>query len=192
MLRLSALLLLSVPLLTACRSAGPAAAESSPAALGEGGLDWTLGAWIGVRRDAASGRENVLRMTVEPILGGAGQLRELEIPHGSGVYRGFCVQVHDPDSGLWNRRYVNDVRRTYAELEGRVEGDRSEWRSTTPGRSRESLLVSERLEEPGRGELWRRTMRVSEDGGETWRDLWVDELGRPDGSRSTGPGGSTD
>jgi hypothetical protein len=72
------------------------------------------------------------------------------------------------------RQYVNATRGRFVRLEGEVEGDRSTWRATTPGRTRESRLVSERLA----GERWRRTQLVSDDGGGTWRILWEDELER--------------
>ena len=140
----------------------------------ERALDWTLGVWQGVRRAASDGSEQPMEMRVRAVLGGAGQTREIEIPHGAGVYRGFCLQVYDPSIDRWRRTYVNDVRRSFAVLEGEVLEDRSVWRSVTPGRVRESRLVSER---PA-ADRWRRTMSVSEDGGATWRELWIDELRR--------------
>lgn len=155
-----------------CRAPGgtvESAAPSSP----ERALDWTVGTWEGVRRDAG-GDEAPMRMRVAPILGGAGQTREMEIDHDGGVYRGFCVQVYDPALGAWVRQYVNDVRRTYARLEGQVEGERSVWRGASPARTRESRVVSER----SGPDDWTRTMSVSEDGGETWSTLWIDELHR--------------
>lgn len=87
-----------------------------------------------------------------------------------GPYRGFCVQVHDPEARIWRRRYVNDVRRTFASL----EGDGSPWRSVTEGRARKSRLES-RHPAPAR---WVRTMSVSDDHGTSWHDLWTDELTR--------------
>jgi len=143
----------------------------------EHGLEWQLGEWQGTRRDPhheGGGSESAMKMRVETILDGAGQTRAMEIVHDGGVYRGFAVQVYDPETKLWRREYVNDVRRTFASLEGQVEGERSVWRSVTVGRSRESRLVSERPE-PDR---WVRTMAVSEDDGETWRELWIDDLTR--------------
>jgi len=160
--------------------------EPSPRAQappGEGGLDWQVGAWVGTRRDAADGSTEPMTMTVASILGGAGQMREIEIPHSGGVYRGFAVQVFEPESGVWSRRYVNDVRRTFASYacaphERTVEGDRSIWRSITPGRTRESRLASVH-ETPADGpERWSRTMTVSTDDGATWTELWCDELTR--------------
>ena len=156
--------------------AQPPSSIQAPASGPQHALDWQVGEWEGTRRDAGDGSESRMVMRVETILGGAGQTREMEIVHDGGVYRGFCVQVFDPEREVWVRRYVNDVRRSYASLEGVSEDDRSLWRSTSPGRARESRLVSER---PGPGQ-WRRTMSVSEDGGATWRVLWIDELRRRD------------
>ena len=146
--------------------------EKTPAVVH--GLEWELGEWEGTRRSVASGEEDPLTMRVEAILDGAGQTREIEIVHSGGVYRGFAVQVYDSDQDLWRREYVNDVRRTFASLEGRVddENGRSVWHSVTPGRSRESRLVSERPAP----DHWVRTLSISEDGGATWSDLWVDSI----------------
>ena len=147
--------------------------EEATATAAEHAFDWTVGTWHGVRRDGADGSEASMTMRVEPILGGAGQLRQLEV-RGDGVYRGLAVQIMDPESGRWTRQYANDVRGRFTLLEGEIRGERSIWRTVSPERKRESRLVSERPA-PDR---WRRTMSVSEDGGETWRVLWIDELRR--------------
>jgi len=143
-----------------------------------GVLDWTLGEWQGVRRDGADGSEGRMTVRVEPILGGAGLIEQLEVTHDDGVYRGFAVQVFDPELGRWVRQYVNATRGHFVRIEGEVEdgGARSTWRSVAPERPRESRLVSEWVEP----DLWRRTMHVSEDQGQTWRVLWTDELERVD------------
>lgn len=138
-------------------------------------LDWTVGTWEGFREDGADGTRAPMTLRVEEILAGAGLVEHLEVTHGGGVYRGFSVTVFDPEAGTWVRQYVNSSRGRFVRLEGEVDGDRSTWRSTTPGRARESRLVSERLDD---GRRWRRTQQVSEDGGETWRTLWQDELDR--------------
>jgi len=141
-----------------------------------GPLDWTLGRWIGERIDPADGSEAPMTMRVEPILGGVGQLRRLEIRTDGGVYRGCQIQVLREEGGGWIRQYVNDVRRTFARLES--EGPAGVvWRSRTPGRTRESRLISERT---GFG-TWRRTMSVSEEVRGSWRVLWIDELRRVEG-----------
>lgn len=144
----------------------PAGAPRTP-------FDWTIGEWRGVRRDGASAEPLAVR--VEPILGGAGQLEHLEVTPADGrVYRGFTVQVLDPASRKWERRYVNSTNGEFVPLEGAVDGERSVWRVTAPERTRESRLVSEKFAPDG----WRRTMSVSEDGGASWRVLWSDELRR--------------
>ena len=113
-----------------------------------------------------------MTMRVEPLLAGPGQIRTLEVRSADGgVYRGTAVQ-QQRDTGRWFWQYTNSVGRPVARYAGEVEGGRSVWRSISPGRSRESRLVSERMPD-GR---WRRSMSISTDGGETWRGLWVDEL----------------
>lgn len=124
----------------------------------ERAFDWTLGEWHGVRRSADDGREDPMTMRVFAVLGGVGQLRELEVRHSGGVYRGLAVQVYEAKEDRWVRQYVNDVHRTYARLEGRVEEGRWVWRSATPGRTRDSRVVSERVG-PDR---WRRTVSRSD------------------------------
>lgn len=140
-------------------------------------LHWTVGAWQGFREDGADGTRAPMTLRVEEILAGAGLVEHLEVTHEGGVYRGFSVTVYDPEAGTWVRQYVNSTRGRFVRLEGEVDGERSTWRSTTPSRTRESRLVSERLDD-GR---WQRTQQVSEDGGETWRILWRDELERVPG-----------
>ena len=143
-------------------------------------LDWTVGEWVGVRRDGADGSEAPMKMRVESILGGAGQARHLEVRHDGGVYRGFSVQVFDTELGRWVRQYVNATRSTFVRLEGEVDGERTIWRSVAPERKRESRLVSERPTP----ETWRNTMNVSDDHEKTWRVLWIDELRRSGGDGS--------
>lgn len=135
-------------------------------------FDWTVGTWQGVRRSGSDGTEESMTMRVESILEGAGQARHLEVRNGPGVYRGYSVQAFDPELNRWVRHYINDVRARFVRMEGEAEGDRSVWRVASSGSDRRSRLVSER---PGPGR-WRRTMSVSDDGGETWRVLWIDEL----------------
>jgi hypothetical protein len=164
-------------LLTLAASGGERpAAETAPAPPTERAFDWTLGTWEGVRRDGADGSQAPMTMRVEAILGGAGQIRELEVRHSGGVYRGLSVVAFEREAGRWVEQYVNDVHGRFVRLEGEPEDGsaRSVWRSVAPERRRESRLVSERLG-PDR---WRRTQSVSEDGGATWRVLWTDELER--------------
>jgi protein-S-isoprenylcysteine O-methyltransferase Ste14 len=125
-----------------------------------------------------------MTMRVAPILGGAGQIRELEVRHSGGVYRGFSVQVFEREAGRWVEQYVNGVAGRFVRLEGEIESaERSLWRTVAPDRRRDSRLVSERLG-PGR---WRRTMSVSEDGGASWRVLWTDALERAPAAAPAAP-----
>lgn len=140
-------------------------------------FDWTLGTWEGVRRDGVTGTEEPLRLTVEGVLGGTAFLRRLEVDGELGVYRGLSVQVYDGERDRWLWQYTSEGRGWFAEYGAdEVDGTRSVWTPTEP-RVRDSRLTSELLPD----ELWRRTMEVSDDGGESWRVLWVDELRRVDG-----------
>ena len=153
--------------LAACSTTEPASREATP-------FDWTLGTWQGVRRDGGDGSAVEMTMRVEPILGGHGQLRHLEVRVADGVYRGFAVQTLDRQRGIWVRYYVNDSRGSFARLETDDPGEKSVWRSATPGRRRASRLLSERVPPHG----WRRTMRVADVEAGPWRILWTDELVR--------------
>ena len=162
-------LLILLPILAGCQGPSPAVVNH---------FDWTLGTWEGVRRDVADGTESDMIMRVEPLAGGGGQIRNLEIRGGSEVYRGTAVQRFEAASGTWLWQYANSATRAFALYRGRIESSGSIWRSISPGRSRESRLVSERLP----GERWRRSMSISTDGGHTWIGLWVDDLRRkPEG-----------
>lgn len=169
---LAVLLLAAATTMLTAASAGKAASD----------LDWTIGVWEGVRRDGADGTEDPMTMRVEAILSGTGQIRQIEIPHGKGVYRGFAVQVFNEEKGRWLRHYTNQGRGRFSSLEGEVAGDVSTWYVTSPDRTRESRLVSERLD----GDRWRRTMSISKDGGRSWTVLWTDELRRAEGSGESG------
>ncbi|MCG6962849.1 MAG: hypothetical protein LJE95_06205, partial [Acidobacteria bacterium] len=137
-------------------------------------LDWTIGVWRGTRSDATDGTSAPMTMRVEPILGGRGQLRRLEIGEGEDVYRGIAVQIPDPDRKRWIRQYTNGLHGSFAALVGKVTGATSVWISADPRRPRQSSVISEHLS----GDRWRRTMSISEDGGSTWRILWIDHLER--------------
>ncbi|MEM7051642.1 MAG: hypothetical protein AAF604_18380 [Acidobacteriota bacterium] len=160
-------------------AASPLAAEVETAP-----FDWTLGTWEGVRRDAADGSEEAMTLRVEPILGGAGQQRHLEVRLDDRVYRGYSVQLFDHRLGKWVRQYANQVRGRFTRLEGEIEADgRSVWRGAARERTRESRLTSERLGT----DRWRRTMAVSDDDGKSWRGLWTDELRRAEGGADSLP-----
>ena len=140
-------------------------------------FEWTLGTWEGVRRDVADGTECEMIMRVELLVGGGGQIRCLEVRSKRGVYRGTAVQLFDASSNTWLWQYTNSATRAFAVYRGRIENDRSVWRSILPGRRRESRLLSERLT----GGRWRRSMSISTDGGRTWTGLWVDDLRKRSG-----------
>jgi len=113
-------------------------------------------------------------LRARPILDGAGTLEELEVTHSGGTYRGLHILLYEPERERWVRHYANAVHGRMVPLEGRRGGVLWIWRSTSPGRSRESRLLDERPAE----NRWRRTQQVSEDGGMTWRVLFTDELQR--------------
>lgn len=138
------------------------------------GFAWTHGTWKGTRVDEGDGSTASMVLQVSPILAGAGTLEELEVTHSGGVYRGLHVRLYEPESERWVSHYANAVHGRMVPLEGRQDGERWIWRSTSPTRRRESRLLDER---PGEGR-WRRTQEVSEDDGESWRILFTDELVR--------------
>jgi hypothetical protein len=145
----------------------PSSAENNP-------LAWSLGKWVGTRRDAATDQSVKLQLRVEPVLGGVGQIEHLEAGHEPGPYLGFTVRMPADKPGKWSMTYWNAKRTDPAQLTGEVEATRSVWRSAVQDQPRQSRLVSERAGPDG----WQRTMSVSEDRGKTWRVLWVDELRR--------------
>jgi len=158
--RLALLLLL----LSACRGPSP----SPPT------LDWLLGDWQGVRRDASDGTEAPMTVHVESLSEGRGQVERIQVSGAGTPYVGFAVRVPSDTSGRWLMLYTNMKRETFARLEGRIETDRVTWDSVTPGRTRESRLVMERLDDS----RCKRTQRFSEDGGSTWKVMFTDELER--------------
>ena len=85
------------------------------------------------------------------------------------------MRVRDVERDLWVSHYANEVHGHLVSLElEHLEGERSDWRSAAPERTRESRLSYERTASGG----WRRTQSVSVDVGQTWRVLFVDELER--------------
>jgi len=139
-------------------------------------LDWLSGDWHGVRRAGDDGSEAPMTVHVESLRGGPEQMERLEVRSDGDAapYIGFAVYAPSGAAGRWLMRYANSTRRTFSRLEGEVEKGRVTWHSTTPGRTRDSLVVVERLD----ADHWRRTNSVSEDGGTTWRVLFTDELER--------------
>lgn len=148
--------------------AGPSAAASDS-------LDWLQGSWYGVRRDGEDRSEARLSLVAESLPHGAGQVERLQVNGIGEPYTGFATFTSDGD-GRWVMLYANTARETFARLEGGFEDGRATLQSVTPGRTRESRLVLERLD----ARHCRRTQYVSDDGGGTWRVLFVDELQRSD------------
>lgn len=176
--RALALVLLFFPCLSIAPSSaglgacGHQAGDEAPA----NARTWLIGSWHGVRRDGVDGSESVLTSRFEAILDGGGLSERIEVTLSDGAfYRGFATEVLDPTIGRWVRMYVNATRRHFARLEGDEDGEgRIVWHSVSPDRIRENRIVTERIG-PDR---WRRTSSISEDGGTTWRVLFVDELER--------------
>jgi hypothetical protein len=159
-------------LLASCRTAEPLPAS----------FDWTVGTWTGARRAGEEAVAAPMTLRVEALPGAAGQVECLRVEAPSGPYLGFAIRRFDPASGRWGMLYANSPGRTFARLEGElagapgaeVDGSSSLWTSTTTAPPRGSRLVSERIG----ADRWRRTQLVSEDGGATWRVLFIDELVR--------------
>ena len=136
-------------------------------------LDWLLGDWEGIRRDGADGTEERLTTTITPILDGKGQMEELKVTQEKDTYRGFSVRMPAKDS-TWVNLYVNSVRPGFVQLDGRIEGGKITWTPHTVNPSR----LSHSIVEPVGNDGFRRTMYISEDGGKSWRVLWMDEVHR--------------
>ncbi len=159
-----------LPLILLLVGAGP---ESEPT---PGPLDWAIGHWEGTRRDIGDGEKAVMDLIVERLPGGPGQIERLAVETDGDAYVGVTVRMPDPDTGQWFMIYVNDVRPKLARLLATFDGDRVVWNSVTAKPPRGSRLVAERLGP----DHWRRTQQFTRDGGETWQDMFVDELRRAD------------
>jgi hypothetical protein len=161
------LLPLLVALVSSCSAPGPGGRSPTP-------FDACVGSWRGTRTEGGGSGVAAMTVHVRPLLGGAGLLEELEVL-GEEPYHGLHVVLFDRERGEWVRHYANAARGRFATLEREAGPDGAlAWRNATPGRTRESRLIDEH---PGPGR-WRRTQMVSEDGGSTWRVLFVDELER--------------
>lgn len=155
-------------LLLSCRAApAPPPAMDGPSA-------WTVGEWRGTRLSPDDGRRAPMRISVRPTLGGAGLLQEIVVDTDPGTYAGLHVVLHEHASERWVSYYGNAAGGRLDPLAGTREGGILAWRNVAPERRREARLLDE-CPAPGR---WRRTQQVSEDGGASWRVLFVDELER--------------
>ena len=137
---------------------------------------WTVGHWHGTRHSGDGGRDARMTVLVERLGDGAGQVECLRVEAPTSPYVGFTITRRE-ESGAWKMIYVNSTEHAFARLEGASSGAKTVWSSVTPGRLRESRLVSERIGD----DLWRKTQQYSEDGGATWQVLFTDELERDSG-----------
>ena len=137
-------------------------------------LGWIVGGWKGERVEPSTGDRDPISSECRSVLGGLGEEEEIVVGTGPKAYRGVYLQVFDPKVQKSVLMYVNNMRRQFARLEGAASSERGEWESTTSIPPRRSKLVYERLD----ANSWRRTQRISEDDGGTWKTLFVDELRR--------------
>jgi len=140
-------------------------------------LAWTVGRWEGTRTEAATGHAARLHSEISSVLGGAGTEERIEVEEGTPSYMGLYLEVPDP-TGKSVIVYVNARRRSFSRLEGSATERGGEWTSVTATPPHGSRM---RVERTGPGS-WKRTQRVSEDGGRTWTVLFVDEMRRAGGA----------
>ncbi len=150
------------------------ASRSAAPPTGSDPLAWILGRWKGTRVEPSTGDREPISSEARSVLGGIGEEEEIVVGNGPKPYRGVYLQVFDPKLQKSVLLYVNNTRREFARLEGAASSERAEWESTTSRPPRRSKLVYERLD----ANSWRRTQMISEDGGVTWKTLFVDELRR--------------
>lgn len=130
--------------------------------------------WVGVRRHGVGGSEAPMTLLVRAILGGAGRVEEVEVRDEGAIDRAFSVESFDDEAKVWVRQHASSTRGTFVRLQGTKDGGRAIWCSAADDPKR-ALELELAWPEPGR---WVRTQSVSEDGGRTWRVLWIDELWR--------------
>ncbi len=140
----------------------------------EATLGWMEGEWQGIRRSADDGREDSMFVLVVPLTGGPGNIERLRVETGESSYIGFAVRSPSEAEGRWTMLYANATRDRISRLEGEVGPGRATWQSADPRRPRISKVEMERLDT----NRWRRTNRVSEDSGKSWRLLFTDEVER--------------
>jgi hypothetical protein len=135
-------------------------------------LDWTIGSWTGTRRATDGTPDASITLFVHRLPENLGQFERAHVNLRPRPYVGFAVRTRGPGSGRWVMTYGNSNRDTLASLDGVIEGDVSSWTSANSGTARRSRLVFERPAP----DSWRRTQSISDDGGTTWRVLFVDDL----------------
>jgi hypothetical protein len=173
----SAVLLCTMAFAFGCKSTAAHSSGSEAVSVDDTPFGWCLGKWTGVRKSGTDGSSAPMTATVESILGGAGQIEQLEVQTDTRVYRGVTVQAFDSKAQVWRREYVNNVNGNFVPMEGALgTSSRCDWTIRSSDRGISSRLESE-LVRPG---FWRRTMRYSRDGGQTWEIQWIDELQKAD------------
>lgn len=110
-----------------------------------------------------------MTVKVEPLA--RGQIERLQVELSSRPYVGFTVRERDAN-GHWIMIYANSTRQSIGRLQGRFDGNRSIWESSSAAHG--SRFISERLD----SDHWRRTQFNSEDAGKTWKLLFTDVLER--------------
>lgn len=143
-----------------------------PASMTTDALSWLIGEWHGSRFEPSSGERAPAISVIRPILAGAGEEETLEIHTSKSTYHGMYIQVTEPDQGKSVIMYVNSTRRSFARLEGTASSRGGEWINVNNQGEHRSRLVYERPTPT----TWRRTQYVSEDSGQNWTILWVDDL----------------
>jgi len=141
-----------------------------------GALAWLFGEWRGFRFEPSSGERAPVVARITPILAGAGEQETIDIQTSNGLYHGLYTEVTEPKSGKSVIIYVNSNRRSFARLEGNATSNGGEWLNVVIEGAHRSKLVYERPTP----RTWRRTQYVSEDSGQSWSILWVDDLKRQD------------
>jgi len=141
-----------------------------------GALVWLFGEWRGFRFEPSSGERAPVVARITPILAGAGEQETLDIQTSKGLYHGLYTEVTEPKTGKSVIIYVNSNRRSFARLEGNATSNGGEWLNVVTEGAHRSKLVYERPTP----RTWRRTQYVSEDSGQSWSILWVDDLKRQD------------
>lgn len=135
-------------------------------------FDFWLGEWEVTGADGEPAGTN----RIEAILGGC-VLQE----SWSGQSEGRSVNIYSPADGRWHQTWVSD-RGAHLQLAGGLdESGRMVMRGEAPKREGDGTVLHEISWQPLPDGTVRQHWRASEDGGETWRDLFVGTYRRIDG-----------
>ncbi|MEZ5962625.1 MAG: hypothetical protein R3F56_02150 [Planctomycetota bacterium] len=135
---------------------------------------WLLGEWYGTRRHSETGALAPIHVEVRPILGGRGQTEDLQMGDGTGLAYASTTRVPGSLPTRWIALQVDDRHVGHVVADGVVTGTTSTWTQRDPSQGSLVVTVIERLGP----DAWRRTLHESNDGGDTWRTLWVDDVHR--------------